>query len=121
MWIKSVAAVSIATFLAACDSKDSTGVDQETGQSVQTDDTLDAGEIETKAFDIVATLMGVDKDSLTRDTRFVEDLGADSLDLVELVMEFEDTFEITITDDEAENIKTLGQAIDFVKSAREGS
>jgi len=58
--------------------------------------------------------MGVDKGEITRDTSFVNDLSADSLDTVELVMEFEDEFEMSIPDEEAEKIQTVGQAIDYI-------
>lgn len=74
-------------------------------------------EIEVKVIEIVANQMGADKAQITRDTSFVEDLNADSLDTVELVMEFEDTFETSIPDDQAEKIKTVGQAIDFISTA----
>jgi len=76
-------------------------------------------EIEQKVIEIVAEQMGADKSGISRDTKFVEDLHADSLDTVELVMEFEDEFETSIPDEEAEKIKTVGQAIEFIKSARE--
>jgi len=74
-------------------------------------------EIEAKVIDIVAEQMGADKAKITRDTSFVEDLNADSLDTVELVMEFEDEFETSIPDDQAEKIQTVGQAVDFIKQA----
>jgi acyl carrier protein len=60
--------------------------------------------------------MGVAKDSVTRETSFVNDLGADSLDTVELVMEFEEEFDITIPDEEAEKIQTVGQAVDYIEA-----
>jgi acyl carrier protein len=68
--------------------------------------------------DIVAEQLGADRAKITRNTSFVDDLNADSLDTVELVMEFEDAFETSIPDDKAENIKTVGQAIDFIKGAQ---
>lgn len=74
-------------------------------------------EIEVKVVEIVANQMGADKAQITRDTSFVEDLNADSLDTVELVMEFEDKFETSIPDEQAEKIKTVGQAIDFIAQA----
>ena len=74
-------------------------------------------EIEAKVIDIVAEQMGADKAKITRSTKFVEDLNADSLDTVELVMEFEDEFETSIPDEQAEKIKTVGEAIDFIKQA----
>ena len=75
-------------------------------------------EIETKVIDIVAEQLGADKAKITRDTSFVDDLNADSLDTVELVMEFEDEFETSIPDDQAEKITTVGLAIDFIKNAQ---
>ena len=74
-------------------------------------------EIEAKVIEIVANQMGADKSTITRNTSFVEDLNADSLDTVELVMEFEDEFETSIPDEQAEKIKTVGEAIDFIKQA----
>lgn len=71
-------------------------------------------EIEQKVIEIVAEQMGVDKAQVTRDTHFINDLNADSLDTVELVMEFEDEFEMSIPDEEAEKIQTVGMAIDFI-------
>ncbi len=74
-------------------------------------------EIEAKVIDIVANQLGADKSTITRDTSFVDDLNADSLDTVELVMEFEDEFETSIPDDQAEKIRTVGEAILFIKQA----
>lgn len=74
-----------------------------------------AGEVESKVVDIVAEQMNVDKSEITRETSFVNDLNADSLDTVELVMEFEDEFEISIPDEIAEKIQTVGQAIDHIE------
>lgn len=75
-------------------------------------------EIESKVIDIVAEQMGADKGKISRETSFVDDLNADSLDTVELVMEFEDEFETSIPDEQAEKIKTVGQAIEFIKQAQ---
>jgi acyl carrier protein len=77
---------------------------------------MDEKEIEEKVIAIVAEQMGVDKGEINRDTNFVNDLNADSLDTVELVMEFEDEFETSIPDEEAEKIQTVGQAISFIKN-----
>jgi acyl carrier protein len=79
------------------------------------EDTEVPDEIEEKVIEIVADQMGVDKTEITRETSFVNDLNADSLDTVELVMEFEDEFEMSIPDEEAEKIQTVGQAIDYIK------
>ncbi len=78
-------------------------------------------DIEAKVISIVAEQMGVDKAQITRDTSFVNDLNADSLDTVELVMELEDEFETSIPDEEAEKIQTVGQAIDFIKKSSAGA
>ena len=77
-------------------------------------------EVEAKVIDIVAEQLGVDKAGITRSTSFVNDLNADSLDTVELVMEFEDRFETSIPDEEAEKIKTVGEAIDFIVKSKQG-
>ena len=73
-----------------------------------------ADDIEAKVIEIVAEQMGRDQSEITRETSFVNDLNADSLDTVELVMEFEDQFELSIPDEDAEKIQTVGQAIDFI-------
>ena len=70
-----------------------------------------------RVIEIVADQLGADKDKVTPDTSFVNDLGADSLDTVELVMELEEEFDINIPDDAAEKIQTVGQAIDFIDEA----
>ena len=72
--------------------------------------------IEERVVEIVAEQMGVDKAQITRETSFVNDLGADSLDTVELVMEFEDEFDISVPDEDAEKIQTVGQAIEYVEA-----
>ncbi len=71
--------------------------------------------VEERVIEIVSEQMGVAKDQVTRETSFVNDLGADSLDTVELVMEFEEEFDITIPDEEAEKIQTVGHAIDYIQ------
>ena len=70
--------------------------------------------VEERVIDIVAEQLGVDKEKINRDTSFVNDLGADSLDTVELVMELEEEFDINIPDDAAEKIQTVGQAVEFI-------
>jgi acyl carrier protein len=72
-------------------------------------------EIETKVIEIVAEQMGVDKGEVTRQTSFVNDLNADSLDTVELVMAFEEEFGCEIPDDAAETILTVGDATKFLE------
>ena len=78
---------------------------------------MEVQEIQERVIAIVAEQMGVDKAEIKRDTHFVNDLNADSLDTVELVMEFEDDFETCIPDEEAEKIQTVGQAIDYIKKS----
>ena len=74
--------------------------------------------VEDKVVEIVARQLDVDKDKVKPETNFVSDLGADSLDIVELVMEFEEAFDVTIHDEDAEKIKTVGGAIDYVKNSK---
>jgi acyl carrier protein len=71
---------------------------------------------EERIIQIVCDNLGVNKEQVTRNTSFQEDIGADSLDIVELVMELEEEFEITIPDEEAEKIKTVGQAVDYIEA-----
>ena len=77
-------------------------------------------EIEAKVISIVSEQMGVDKGQITRETSFVNDLNADSLDTVEPVMELEDEFETSIPDEDAEKIQTVGEAIEFIIKAKAG-
>jgi len=72
--------------------------------------------IEEQVIDVVAEQLAVEKGKITRETSFVNDLGADSLDTVELIMELEDTFDTTIPESAAEQIQTVGQAIDFIET-----
>ena len=72
--------------------------------------------IEEQVKSIVAEQLGVKEDEVTNDASFVDDLGADSLDTVELVMALEEEFETEIPDEEAEKITTVQQAIDFVNA-----
>ena len=77
-------------------------------------DDVDIQAIQDKVIDIISEQMGVDKAEVTRETSFINDLNADSLDTVELVMEFEDEFDTSIPDEEAEKIQTVGAAIDYI-------
>ena len=70
--------------------------------------------IQEKVIEIVSEQMGVDKGEIAPETSFINDLNADSLDTVELVMEFEDEFDMSIPDEEAEKIQTVGAAIDYI-------
>ena len=75
---------------------------------------VDVQAIEKKVIEIISEQMGVDKAEITRETSFINDLNADSLDTVELVMEFEDEFDMSIPDEEAEKIQTVGAAIEYI-------
>lgn len=75
---------------------------------------VDVAAIEKKVIEIISEQMGADKNEITRETSFINDLNADSLDTVELVMEFEDEFDMSIPDEEAEKIQTVGAAIDYI-------
>ena len=72
-------------------------------------------EIEAKVKEIIVDKLGVDEADVTPEASFTNDLGADSLDTVELIMEFEKAFEITIPDDKAEKIATVGDAIKYIE------
>ena len=80
-------------------------------------DEVDAKAIENRVIEIISEQMGADKAEITRETSFINDLNADSLDTVELVMEFEDEFDMSIPDEEAEKIQTVGAAIDYIINA----
>lgn len=71
--------------------------------------------IEDKVKEIITKQMGTKADQITRETSFINDLGADSLDTVELIMEFEDAFDMNIPDEEAEKIRTVGDAIKYIE------
>ena len=73
-------------------------------------------EIAAKVKEIIVDKLGVDESEITPEASFTNDLGADSLDTVELIMEFEKEFETSIPDEEAENIATVGQALDFLEN-----
>ena len=74
--------------------------------------------VEERVVSIVAEQLGVEKEKITRDSNFVNDLGADSLDTVELVMELEEEFDINIADDAAEKIQTVGEAIGHIEKGQ---
>ena len=73
--------------------------------------------VEQRVIEIVCEHLAVSKENVSRNTSFIEDIGADSLDIVELVMELEEEFDIQIPDDQAEKIKTVGEAIDYIENA----
>lgn len=70
--------------------------------------------------EIIASELGVEVDKVTPDAHFVDDLGADSLDTVELVMAFEEEFGLEIPDEDAEEMQTVGDAIDYLSTRQEG-
>ena len=70
-----------------------------------------------KVKEIIVDKLGVDASEVTNDASFTNDLGADSLDTVELIMEFEREFDLSIPDDQAENIATVGMAIEYIEKA----
>ena len=74
-------------------------------------------DVAAKVKAIIVDKLGVDESEVTNDASFTNDLGADSLDTVELIMEFEKEFDLAIPDDEAEKISTVGEAIDHIEKA----
>ena len=77
-------------------------------------------DIASKVRAIIADQLMVDPDEVTDEASFVEDLGADSLDTVELIMEFEDEFGVEISDEDAEKIATVGEAVTYMSKLMEG-
>ncbi|HUH63045.1 MAG TPA: acyl carrier protein [Terracidiphilus sp.] len=77
--------------------------------------------VEERVKQIIVEQLGVDEAEVTPNASFVDDLGADSLDTVELVMAFEEAFEIEIPDEDAEKIRTVKDAIDYINSHAKGS
>ncbi|HET6637346.1 MAG TPA: acyl carrier protein [Gemmatimonadota bacterium] len=75
--------------------------------------------VESQVKEIIVENLGVDNEKVTEDASFVEDLGADSLDTVELVMAFEEEFDIEIPDEDAEKLTTVGEAIAYLKGKTE--
>lgn len=73
-------------------------------------------EVEEKVKKIIAAQIGINEEEIRPEASFIKDLGADSLDIVELVMTLEDEYGIEISDEEAENIQTVQQAIDYIKA-----
>jgi acyl carrier protein len=72
--------------------------------------------VQDKVKKIIAEKLGVDPSEVVAEASFVDDLGADSLDLVELIMSMEEAFEIEISDEDAENLKTVQDAIDYINN-----
>ena len=75
-------------------------------------------DISAKVTAIIVDKLGVDENEVNTEASFTNDLGADSLDTVELIMEFEKEFDIQVPDDQAENIGTVGQAISYIEEAK---
>jgi len=75
---------------------------------------MDRDELFEKIKTVVVDQLGVEEDDVTEEAAFVDDLGADSLDIVELVMALEEEFGVSIPDEQAEKIKTVGDAVDFI-------
>ncbi len=71
--------------------------------------------VEERVKEIICEQLGVEEDDVTPNAKFIEDLGADSLDTVELVMAFEEEFDLEIPDEDAEKIVTVGDAINYIK------
>lgn len=76
-------------------------------------------DIEARVKDIIINELGVEAEKVTADASFVEDLGADSLDTVELVMAFEEEFGIEIPDEDAEKMATVGDAVEYIKAQQD--
>jgi len=76
-------------------------------------------EISEKVKQIIIDKLGVDGSEVTNEASFTNDLGADSLDTVELIMEFEKEFDVSIPDEQAENIQTVGQAVVYLEAQKE--
>ena len=74
-----------------------------------------------KLKEIIAEVLSVDKDEVTMDTTFTDDLGADSLDVFQIIMGIEQEFELTIETDDVEGIKTVGDAVELIKAAKENN
>ena len=80
---------------------------------------MDAETIEQRIRPLIAEQLGVEESKVTRNASFVDDLNADSLDLVEMVMSLEEEFKIEISDEDAEKIRTVGDAVDFIQEHME--
>ena len=73
-------------------------------------------DVKIKINEIIIDKLGVESSSITSDSKFIDDLGADSLDTVELIMQFEEEFNLEISDEDAETITTVGKAIEYITS-----
>ena len=77
---------------------------------------MDRDEIYDKVKEVIVEQLNVEEDDVTEDATFVDDLGADSLDIVELVMALEETFGVSIPDEDAETIKSVGDAVGYIQA-----
>jgi acyl carrier protein len=77
---------------------------------------MDTKELEGKVIKVVAEKLSIEEKAITMASRFQEDLGADSLDIVELLMEIEENFGVNISDDESEKLKTVGDAVKYIQN-----
>tara|TARA_X000001036_G_C20386352_1_gene686832 strand:+ start:499 stop:735 length:237 start_codon:yes stop_codon:yes gene_type:complete len=68
----------------------------------------------TRIKEIIIDKLGIEENKITTEARFIEDLGADSLDTVELIMQFEEEFDIEISDEDAEKLNTVGSSVDYI-------
>lgn len=76
---------------------------------------MEHDEVYDKVKEVIVDQLNVEEDDVTEDATFVDDLGADSLDIVELVMALEEQFGVSIPDEEAENIRTVGDAVSYIQ------
>lgn len=76
--------------------------------------------LEEKVTEIIVEQLGATKEEIVPEASFIDDLGADSLDIVELVMAMEETFDVEIPDDDAEKIQTIGDAVSYLRNRLEG-
>ena len=81
---------------------------------------MSRAEIEARVKEIIVEQLNVEEDEVTPDAAFQADLGADSLDIVELIMALEEAFGVEISDEEAEKLQTVGAAIDFIEKLQQG-
>jgi acyl carrier protein len=80
-----------------------------------------AADVESRVKEIIVNKLGVEESQITPSASFINDLGADSLDTVELIMEFEKSFNVTIDDADAEKIQTVGDAVSYLKAKTENA
>lgn len=69
-----------------------------------------------KVREVISNVLGIEPEDITMESSFIEDLGADSLDVVELIMDLQEEFDIEIPDEEAEKVQTVGDVVDYIKT-----